>query len=167
MIVFMKNYIVNLYQSRNWKDIFTDFIILVIFTILPSLVMLFWGMIKMQDLKLVFQECYVNGEFLLYSVSLLTSSFIIFRSHQERAQWMATITLCLISISYCLVLIAARTSEGRETMDNSFIYWWSLGCFVISVIEFFISLCMQHTVLKDARDANKDIQDNIQNKLNK
>lgn len=56
MKVFMRNCIVSLYQSKNWEDIFTNFIFLVIFTIQPSRVMLFGGMIKMQDLKLVFKS---------------------------------------------------------------------------------------------------------------
>lgn len=153
----------NWLASKKWGQIFTDFSILLVMTLLPTILLLFWAGLSSQFIK-VFNTCYTAGEFLLYSVALMTSAFVVLRAYKSNVVWIS-VSLCFVAGFYAIVMIVSRTEQLHESTNNSVTFWVSAGSFAIAMIECFISLCIQHRKLPDARDNNQNVQIKIQEHL--
>lgn len=153
----------NWFASKRWGQIFTDFVILLVMTLLPTVLLLFWAGLSSKFIE-VFYSCYTSGEFLLYSVALMTSAFVVLRAYKSNVAWVS-VSLCFVAGFYSIVMIVSRTEHLQESTNNSVIFWVSVVSFVIAMIECFISLCIQHSQLPDARDNNQNVQTNIQKHL--
>ena len=157
------NHIKDFMKHKQWGQIITDFAILLVSTLLPTFFLLIWGGIKGQFYNAL-STCYTHGEFLLYSVALVASSFVILRSQKVNTT-LNVLTLTLVAGFYSIVMIASMPIENQTPNDNDFIFWLSTAFFVISMLECFISLCIQYTIAPDARENNQNVQNNIEKKL--
>ncbi len=109
-------------------------------------------------------SCYIHGEFLAYSIAFAVSSFVILRTQKANYVWIA-LTLLFLTATYSIVLIATLPLENQTPNDSNVVFWLSVVFFIISMVEFFISLCKQYTIPADVREMNMNMQELIQNRI--
>lgn len=159
----MQKFIIEFFSNKRWGQIFTDFVIVLLTTLLPTVFLLIWSGLKMHFHETL-SSCYIHGEFLAYSIAFAASSFVILRTQKANYVWIA-LTLLILTATYSIVLIATLPIENQTPNDSNVIFWISVVFFIISMVEFFISLCKQYTVPVDAREKNMNMQKIIQNNL--
>lgn len=148
-----------------WK-FFTEFIIIIFFNILPTIVTILW--VKLTTGNVVsYYELYKGGEFLLYSVSFFSSALVAMTNRQfSRNDWreqvknLLIIPILLTSIVYTSVFVS-KGNVNKESLEG-----WSYFCAIISLSVFFFAQFWSSMQPVDVVQERKNEQSNIMDSLN-
>ena len=143
---------------RDLKKIISPFFLqffavleVIFYTILPTIVLiLFWLIDKNSKIG---DDCYIHGEFLLYSIALLSSSYTTMKVYKNQNTSLIILLIIAISILY---VITIKTSE--ENIKKDMLLW-------ISIITSIISFCFTwHAMnLKNNTNEGKSFQERDSN----
>lgn len=146
------------------KSALAETAIILLFTIMPTLFILIKMFIVAENIN--HSTLYRSGEFYLYSVSLLGSSFLIFNHFKIKKSdllsllsFLCIILLVIYSLSYTVI---ANTSNPRL----NFVKWSSLFSIFISVFIFYYSQVISNKRSPDIGKQRREEQQIIENALN-
>lgn len=109
---------------------------------------------------------YGNGEFYLYSTSLVSSAYLIYHHNRIKSSDLNSAfsigTLVLIFIGACLFFPV--TLEDHKV--NSFVTWSSLISILVAIPIFFHSQIVSHKRSPDIGETRRDEQGTIMDNLN-
>ena len=149
------------YHSISLQNTF----FIVCFTILPLIFGILYNILftKFNGLS----SYYMKGEFFLYSVSLISSTYIGYNSIRSNKNsfdgWINKILLMvLVIISACYSFIISNSTPPRPEV----VEYLSYGGFIIAVPLFYYSQFLVNKRSPDISDFRKNEQVNIQDKLN-
>lgn len=138
--------------------------VILIFTILPTISGFFGALINSAQVD--FNKFYKSGEFLLYSVSLLSAAFLVYNKFKVKgADWRGLISMIIM---VCLVLLSLFYAlvSGSTTPNIELIKYVSLTLFVFSAILFYHSQVLSNKPSPDIGEQRNNEQEVIENALN-
>lgn len=137
--------------------------VILIFTVLPTIAALLAALVNSQNAD--FSRFYKSGEVLLYSVSLLSGSFLVYNKFRVKAaDWKRLLSMiimiCLILLSLLYALIIAS-----PTPNIQMIKYVSLGFLIFAAILFYHSQVLSNKPSPDIGAQRNDEQEVIENAL--
>lgn len=154
--------IFNNYLSKlNWKTIwnsFLDLILILFFTMLASVIP-FIAMLVNSDNKINWEILYNNGNFFLYSISLLSSSLIHFL-HKSQFQFIKYLLLILITI--CAI---SYSQLINNTSSSSYTKYGSIIFPLVASIIFLTAQYQQRLELIDVNQIDQNQQDQLASRI--
>lgn len=146
------------------KSAVAETAIILLFTIMPTLFILI-KMLMSSDI-IPNNTLYRSGEFYLYSVSLLGSSFLIYNHFKVKKSdqyslfsFFCIILLVLFSLAYTVI---ANTINPKL----EFVKWSSLFAIIVSSIIFYYSQVVNNQKSPDIAEQRREEQEVIVNGLN-
>jgi len=140
------------------RSAISETLLLIVLTTAPT-ILSFLSILFNLDSKLIYDDLFKSGEFFLYGVSFLGSSFLMFQSVNKKAY----LILCFI-----FILSAAYTVVFNITNPNiKLLSIWSLISFVASIlISYQGQVLLNKRLSIDVREYRHTEQERIQNGLN-
>ncbi len=131
-------------------------------TALPSILGLFISALRTQHGAFL-NECYMKGEFLLYAISLIASSYTILHFHKKTTSGWWLILLVILGVVYAANDLLKTLNEQP---DVNFLFWLSIIGFTIgAVICFYAQYTQQKHSMPDVAAESRKGVDNIVKKL--
>lgn len=151
-------------MKDSYKAALAETIIILLFTIMPTLFILIKMVLSIDNLPETM--LYRNGEFYLYSVSLLGTSFLIYNHFKVKK----SDNYSLLSF-FCLILLVifslAYTVMANTLNPNlRFVKWSSWVSIVLSCIIFYYSQVLNNKQSPDIAQQRRDEQQKIEDALN-
>ena len=160
---FFNNYFDKQKIKAHKKAVLYSFIIL-LFTILPTLFGVFYVKINSEDFTL--EKFYKGGEFLLYSVSFLSSSYVIFESLNLKKSDSRTFVKTILIVSLVLTSICFAFLTASKNPNLRFIGITSLCFFLIGFFMFYYSQFLSNLESPNLGDQRRGEQSLIEDSLN-
>ena len=109
---------------------------------------------------------YENGEFYLYSVSLVSSAYLIYHNNKIKASDVYSF-FSILSLFFIVIIsfLYASLSSYPEPQRTVFIKWASIIAIFIAIPLFFHSQIIANRNSPDVGEKRKDEQKNIMNHL--
>lgn len=146
------------------KSALLETALILLFTVMPSIFIILKMVISSEVIPN--GNLYKSGEFYLYSVSLLGSSFLIYNHYKVKKSdlfsllsILSLILIILFSLGYTVV---ANTKEPKL----NFVKWSSMISIVISTLIFFYSQVINNKKSPDIAEQRRNEQQVIENALN-
>lgn len=140
-----------------------DSILVIVFTTLPTILAIFNSYRKTLSINLT--HTYLAGDFFLYCIALLSSSYLVFNQLKISASdWkvgmnkLILVGLVLISCTYAII-----TTD--EKSDPGFMKWASIGSLTIGIVIFYMSQVFFNKQSLDVPQERRDEQQTIQDSL--
>jgi len=141
-----------------------NFFFIVVFTLMP----LWFGILSQLFFSedIVMETFYARGEFFLYNVSLIASTYISYHNVNTGKKllegWLSNISvILLIIVSFCYALIITST----ETPRIDIVRFISFFILIITLPLFYYSQFVMTKRSPDVSKYRKDEQSRIENKL--
>jgi len=131
----------------------------VFFTILPTVIILLFSLIDKDYRVNILNNIYVNGEFLLYSIALLSSAYTTMKVYANKKTSLVIILIILVSISYAITI-------KTENKDDNALFWISIVAFVFGFYYTWRAMSLKNIGQKSFSEQNKDASDGIEQGLN-
>lgn len=145
------------------KSALFETLVILLFTIMPTLFILIKMLISSDVIPN--NALYKSGEFYLYSVSLLGSSFLIYNHYKVKKSdqfsllsFSCLILLMLLSLAYTVI---ANTSNPKL----NFVKWSSIFSIFISAIIFYYSQVINNKRSPNVAEVRREEQEIIENAL--
>lgn len=133
----------------------------VFYTTLPTIILVLFSII---DKELLFKEtlgsCYIHGEFLLYSIALLSSAYTTMKVYKSQNTSFVIILIIVVSILYAITI---RTTNNN--LDVSSLLWISIIASVFSFCFTWRAMSLKETRQKSFQERDKKDSDEIQDNL--
>lgn len=151
-------------QICVWIKVFQSVLLMLFFTLLPTLTGLFVAFLSQGPrVKEFLKTCYLSGEFLLYSGAIISSSYLIFDILNKRNAFKTVVPIIIISLLYTILLVF---NDVRKEPDNEILFIVSVLAIIYS---FGLSIYTQYLQTKKAPDIRllrDEEQKSIENALN-
>jgi len=138
--------------------------LILLFTVMPTLFIL--GKMLISSDIINHNTLYKNGEFYLYSVSLMGSAFLVYNHYKVKKSdqfsllsFLCLFLLVIFSLAYTVI---ANTNNPRL----QFVKWSSIVSILISVFIFFYSQVINNKKSPDVAQQRREEQEIIENALN-
>ena len=137
------------------------------FTTLPTITLFFYAILSNNKESCYFlsNEANANGEFLLYSLALLSSAYTTSKYYKGGAR-ISCIIILLIVTSVLYTLITVLRENNSNLINYTYLSIISLILFTIAIIYTYPTVRKQVEQSVDAKETNdkaiKDIEDKIQ-----
>lgn len=148
--------------SHHLTSIYDSFLV-VVFTTLPTIFVIFNSFRK--TLKINLTHTYHVGDFFLYCIALLSSSYLVFNQLKvSESDWknginkLILVVLVLISGFYAIITI-------DEKSDDTFMKWTSIMALTIGIIVFYCSQVSYNKQFLDVAQERRDEQQTIEDSL--
>ena len=131
----------------------------VFFTILPTLIIGLFSIIDKDYKGDIKNDIYVHGEFLLYSIALLSSAYTTMKVYTNKKTSLVIILIIIVSISYAITI---KTDNKNENA----LFWFSIIAFVFGFYYTWRAMSLKNPNPESFHEQDKNASDNIQNGLN-
>ena len=133
----------------------------IFYTTLPTIILVLFSLLdNNMDIKKTFgKECYIHGEFLLYSIALISSAYTTMKVYKKQNTSLVTILLILVAIMYA---IAIKTEEIRETT----LLYFSIGAFLAGVVYTWHAMSLKNNYQNSFPERDANATEKINNGLN-
>ena len=133
----------------------------VFYTTLPTIILILFSIIdKNMDIKsTIGKECYIHGEFLLYSIALLSSAYTTMKVYRNQNTSFTIILIIVLSISYAITI---KTEEIRDDA----LLWISIIASAFSLYFTWHAMGLKNIKPKSFPERDKIASEEIQDELN-
>lgn len=146
------------------KSALVETSLVLLFTVMPTIFTLIKMLISNDIIP--HSKLYINGEFYLYSVSLIGSSFLIYNHYKTKKSDNYSITSFVCIILIILFSLAYTVLANTTNPKIDFVKISSIVAILISVVLFFVSQAINNKRSPDIGDQRRNEQKLIENALN-
>lgn len=140
-----------------------DSLLTVCFTIQPTIFLTFSLLSKGQPVDI--SKSYIAGEFFLYSISFLSTSYLVFNQFKVRAtDWKSNLNKIVILLLSVISGFYGLTSNNSN-LDLGFMKVTSIIAFVISFAIFYNAQVISHKNSPDVAEERREEQQVIEDAL--
>jgi hypothetical protein len=142
----------------NWKSAgkaIIDTAVIFVFTVIATIASFIVFKIK-SDNEFDWSKTYSNGNYFLYSISLLSSSYVYFLRKKDKVIGK---TIVIVIMVICAIIYSQFADDKKST--TLFTYYGSIIMLSVASISFFITQYYQHFDLIDPNDEDKKNQKGI------
>lgn len=132
----------------------------VFYTILPTFIVLLFMSID-KDGEIEYNQLYIRGEFLLYSIALLSSSYTTMKVYKNQNTSLVVILIIVTSILYSITVKA-----GPERIKEYNLLWFSVFTFSCGLISTWRAMKLKDKDGDSFHDLDNNASSKIQEKLN-
>jgi hypothetical protein len=140
-----------------------DTLLVAFFTMQPTLFLILT--LKSKGLPVDITKSYVSGEFLLYSISFLSSSYLVFNQFRIKAtDWKSNLNkviILLLSIISGYYGLMSNTTQ----LDKEFLKYSSICAFIISFLIFYYAQILANKNSPDVAGERREEQQVIEDAL--
>lgn len=158
-----KRWIENIWQKK-FVPFFRQFfaVLEVVFYItLPTIILFLFAIIdNTESVKGAMNNCYANGEFLLYSIALLSSAYTTMKVYRNQNTSLIIILIILVSILYAVTIKTVNT-----TLDKFALFWVSVIASIISLLYTWHAMSLKNGKQKPAYEQDEDASKEIEKGL--
>ena len=133
----------------------------IFYTTLPTIILILFSII---DKKLSIGEtlscCYIHGEFLLYSIALLSSAYTTMKVYEMKKISFVIILIIVVSILYAITI---KTQPSN--LDVRSLFWVSIIASVFSFGFTWHAMSLKKNHNNSFQDRDKNATDKIENGL--
>ncbi len=132
----------------------------IFYTTLPTIIFLLFPVFddNLSFKEIIEEKWYINGEFLLYSIALLSSAYTTMKVYRNQNTSFIIICIIVVSISYAIVI---KTENKRVDA----LFWCSIIAFVFGVFYTWRAMSLknngQESFIERDKTASDIIQDNL------
>lgn len=149
------NYLMKIFNWKSAGKALVDTAVIFIFTVIAAIASFIVFKIKSDNI-FDWSKTYSNGNYFLYSISLLSSSYVYFLRKKDKTIGK---TIVIIIIVICAIIYSQFADDKKST--TLFTYYGSIIMLSIASISFFITQYYQHFDLIDPNDEDKKNQKGI------
>jgi hypothetical protein len=151
-------------QPNPYITALVETLLIVILTTLPS-IFGFFGMIINSD-SIVFKDLYKSGEFFLYAVSFLGSSFLVYNNFKLKQNWKLNLFSLIVLICVFLFSIMYTVAANSVNPKYDMIKYLSIISLLIAIPFFYSSQVINNkpsspNVGEQRQEEQKVIQDGL------
>lgn len=130
------------------------------YTTLPTLILLLFSIFdeNLNFKETIGEKCYINGEFLLYSIALLSSAYTTMKVYRNQNTSLVIILIIVVSISYAIVM-------KTETKSVDALFWASIIAFVFGFYFTWCAMSLKNNRQESFQERDKMASDKLQKKL--
>ncbi len=154
--------------GNNWKNSSSPFfsqlagvLEVVFYTTLPTIIFLLFSVFD-RDMALeeiIMKKCYINGEFLLYSIALLSSAYTTMKVYTNQNTSLIIVLIILVSISYAIVI-------KTISVDARALIIFSIFAFIFSLHFTWRAMSLKNKATGSFQERDKTASDKLQDELN-
>lgn len=132
----------------------------VFYTTLPTIILILFSIIdKNMDFEnAIGKDCYIHGEFLLYSIALLSSAYTTMKVYRNQNTSFIIILIIILSISYAITI---KTEEIRVDA----LLWISVVASAFSLYFTWHAMGLKNINQESFQERDKNASDEIQEEL--
>ena len=131
----------------------------VFYTTLPTVILfLFWLIDNKSEMG---DSCYIHGEFLLYSIALLSSSYTTMKVYKNQNTSFVIILIIVVSILYAITI---KTDEIN--IKKNVLFWISIITSIISFGFTWHAMSLKNSEQKSFPERDSRASNEIQDQLN-
>ncbi len=131
----------------------------IFYTILPTIIILLFSAIDKDYKGDYLNDIYVHGEFLLYSIALLSSAYTTIKLYTTKKTSLVIILIIIVSISYAITI-------KTHNIDEKALFWISIVAFIFGFYYTWRAMSFKDIDQKSFHEQDKNASDDIQNGLN-
>ena len=145
--------------SPFFQQLFAVFEV-VFYTTLPTWILLLFSIFdnNMDFKETIGEKCYINGEFLLYSIALLSSAYTTMKVYRNQKTSLVTILIIVVSISYSIVI---KTDAIRPDA----LLWFSIIAFIFGFGFTWHAMSLKNNEPQSFQARDKKASDKLQEEL--
>lgn len=100
---------------RLWGKVLYSVLVTLFFTLLPSIIgLLIACFYPGTQVPKFLENCYLSGEFLLYSVALLSSSYLVLDILNKKNMLSTVVPIVIISVVYSIIILLKNESKKPD-----------------------------------------------------
>lgn len=133
----------------------------IFYTTLPTIILLLFSALdkNLNFKEVIGEKCYINGEFLLYSIALLSSAYTTMKVYRNQNTSFIIILIIVVSISYAIVI---KTDEIRVNA----LLWFSIVAFGAGIWYTWRAMSLKNKEQESFQERDKMASDKLENELN-
>ena len=145
--------------SPFFQQLFAVFEV-VFYTTLPTWILLLFSIFdnNMDFKETIGEKCYINGEFLLYSIALLSSAYTTMKVYRNQKTSLVTILIIVVSISYSIVI-------KTEAIRPDALLWFSIIAFIFGFGFTWHAMSLKNNEPQSFQARDKKASDKLQEEL--
>lgn len=134
----------------------------IFYTTLPTIILILFSIIDKNAKNIENGRLfYIHGEFLLYSIALLSSAYTTMKVYTNKKTSFIVILIILVSISYAITIKTVEVNIREEAL-----FWISIVASIFSVYFTWRAMSLKNNKPKSFQERDKNASDGIQEKLN-
>lgn len=137
---------------------FTGVLEVVFYTTLPTIIFLLFSVLD-KGISSARGAYYINGEFLLYSIALLSSAYTTMKVYRNQKTSLVIILIIVVSISYAIVIIS-------DTVNDNALLAFSIVAFVFGLYYTWRAMSLKNPATGSFQERDKAASDKLQDELN-
>ena len=153
-------------MKRFYKEYLSPFLLqlgavseVIFYTILPTIIIVLFSTIDKDSRGNIPSGYYLNGEFLLYSIALLSSAYTTMKLYADNKKTsLVIILIILVSISYAITI-------KTENIDNDALLWLSIVAFGFSFFYTWRAMSLRNIKQRSFADRDKSASEGIEKGL--
>ena len=132
----------------------------IFYTTLPTIILLLFSALdkNLNFKEVIGEKCYINGEFLLYSIALLSSAYTTMKVYRNQNTSFIIILIIVVSISYAIVI---KTDEIRVNA----LLWFSIVAFVVGILFTWHAMSLKNKEQESFQERDKTASDKLEDQL--
>lgn len=149
------NFILNLFCWKSVYKALVDTIVIFLFTTLATSASIISFLVKSEEI-INWETIYNTGNFFLYSISLLSSSYLYYQHKRDK---LLGKSIVIILITFCALIYSQFINDQKSS--TTFTINSSITLIIISSIVFFITQYYQHFEIIDPNEEDRNNQNAI------
>ena len=135
----------------------------VFYTTLPTIIYILWSTFdESMDFKdMIEKKMYIHGEFLLYSIALLSSAYTTVKVYTKNKTSLITICIIVVSVSYAIII--QTNEEGKTSVDT--LFWASIVAFGAGLVYTWHAMSLKNKEQESFQERDKTASDKLEDQL--
>ena len=147
-------------SMKHFGNALSSLLLTLFFTLLPTIISFILALARSKT-QVFFNSFYTAGEFLLYTVALLSSAFVVLNLYKKKTTW-CIILLIIFSVCYSAISII---NSYAEPINGIFLKWTAIIGISFGIIVNLYSQYVQHQKTPDVGEYRQEEQITIKNAL--
>ncbi len=151
-----KTQIIELWKNPKFLQ-FCGVLEVIFYTILPTIILLLFSIFD-ENISITETKYYIHGEFLLYSIALLSSAYTTMKVYGNQKTSLIVILIIVVSISYAIVI------KTKDISPNA-VLWSSVIAAIFSLFYTWYAMSLKNKEQESFQERDEIASDKIQKEL--